>query len=397
MTGFWRGIGLSNADRDRVEAVLEIGEELEESLQTASVSANTAEAARDAAMQAGNVFPTVAAGLDGTVVDDYFTVPGNTSSIALTLYRHRVGKVAVAVANYLGAGSVPASERRLTDMTKLSWWGASDLRYMDPQLIELAQELGVDYFSGANNGATLDSIWGEQGSRPMQVRFPANIIAATASNVQITWDNGVPRNAIRPRPVIIPELGVWGTIDSNATSLIWRRGGVVAGQTQPIPVTGAVDLISRNGIEWQNGVQIWCVGRNDIAYSVLSGHQVMFALMNAWNSLPTADRRVLVFGHWMPTDTGPNETLRTSLNELNQFYLTNFGERYLNVAAYLSSAQVWIDTGITPTATDLAQQALNNLAPSLGLPADNVHLNPTTNRAIVQNLIKPRLYALGWY
>lgn len=393
MLGFMKGAGLSVADRARVNSLLAIGDALEAAQVATAGYAADALVYRNAAMQAGNVFPTIAAGMAATQVGDYFTVPTGSDSVASTLYRHAdFGRTEVA-ARFPGPSGVARSDR-LTDMSRLSWWGASDLFYMNDALIEMAEGFGAAAFSGAINGARLDSIWAEQGSRPMRVRFPGNVIPATAAQQNIEWLNGTPRGSVRSRRVVIPAANVEGVIASNATTLRFNRSNVVSGLTIPASLPGDVEVFCRSAIDWQYSVQLWSVGRNDL----VSGEpiqEVMAAYIDAWNKLPTIDRRVMIIGHWAPTGTEIWYPIVAQLAQLDAFYRETFGDRYVPLAPYLNGPAIWADTGITPTEVDLAQQSAGNLAPSLALPNDTVHLNAIAARAVVQNVIRPRL--AGWY
>lgn len=72
-----------------------------------------------------------------------------------------------------------------------------------------------------------------------------------------------------------------------------------------------------------------------------------------------------------------------------------FGYLYCDTQDYLCSAQVWVDTGITPTEQDLAMQAAGYKATSLS--GDTLHLNTAASKAITDHVIKPKLISLGWY
>ena len=289
--------------------------------------------------------------------------------------------------------------QRLTDTTKISAWGASDVQRLDPALAAMATSLGAAYFSGGTSNGHLDPVWSEQGSRENRFSVPGNTIPATTNQITGTWETGEDIGGIRWMPVIVEGTDVTGEQRGNR----FRRTGVVAGITQPVTLNGPVRLISRNGVAQADGVQLWSVGLPEVWNGSLTEsmdeviERVTAATDLAYSRLPTVDRRVLVLGHWVPRDVDPSPTLyvRESVKAANDYYRARYQERFIDIAAYLASAQVWTHTGITPTSADLTAQANGSLPPSLS--DDATHIGVAGNAAIVNNLILPRMVALGWY
>lgn len=279
--------------------------------------------------------------------------------------------------------------RVLTDMSRVSLWGASDMRDLDQFVKAWAEGEGADYFGGWNGGATLDSIWGEQGSRPMIVRFPSDTVPATGT-ANVTWTNGTQRNAIRPRPVLIKGTTIEGTIEGAGGQMRFTRTGVIAGQSQAVTVPTPVELVSVNGVKQKHSFQIWNVGRNDLALGDVVD-ACMEAYRSAYAQLDTLDRRVIFVTPY--TQQNYPATVIDRVQRLTNDMLSEWRSLVIDQMAYATSQQVWTDTGITPTQADLDAQAAYAMAPSL--MKDPAHVNDAYAEAFV-NVIKARVAALGW-
>lgn len=72
----------------------------------ATAGAIRAEAAADAAQLAGDVHPSIAAGLLATTPGNYFSVPSTLSSESLILYLHAAGGEAEEIKRYPSEGAV---------------------------------------------------------------------------------------------------------------------------------------------------------------------------------------------------------------------------------------------------------------------------------------------------
>lgn len=106
-----------------------------------------------------------------------------------------------------------------------------------------------------------------------------------------------------------------------------------------------------------------------------------------------ADGRVLIVGHFVNTTTPAQSTTRARTKTYNDYCRERFGDRFVDLGAYLTGTQVWADTGLTPTADDTTEQGLGNKPPSLS--SDNGHLNAAGYDAAVA-LLMARVDALGW-
>ncbi len=94
----------------------------------------------------------------------------------------------------------------------------------------------------------------------------------------------------------------------------------------------------------------------------------------------------VIWGHFVDTNTPATSATRDRILAMNQDMRAEFGEHYFDQSAYLTGAQVWMDTGITPTASDVEQQALGNKPPSLS--SDDLHLNNAADSAVASRVVR---------
>lgn len=152
-------------------------------------------------------------------------------------------------------------------------------------------------------------------------------------------------------------------------------------------------FIPEVGPQHRSDVVFLWMGKNDApAYSAESIIQRTDA---SFDWLAPFVKRCLVLGHFHSSNTNPDDLEAQTLDEVNGAYKARYGDLFVDVQQYLMSAQVWIDTGITPTSGDLVQQALGQKPASLS--ADTDHLNNAMYVALNEKIIQPRIRQLGWY
>jgi hypothetical protein len=100
-------------------------------------------------------------------------------------------------------------------------------------------------------------------------------------------------------------------------------------------------------------------------------------------------------GQFCNTNTPAGSVIATRLASINQHCSQKYGRQFFDLGGYLTSAQIWTDTGVTPTTTDLEQQAIGNIPPSLAA-GDGAHMLPVARAAVALKL-KAMVLALGWY
>ena len=99
----------------------------------------------------------------------------------------------------------------------------------------------------------------------------------------------------------------------------------------------------------------------------------------------------LVLGHFVNTNQGSGQ--RTKVFEQNSALASVYGSRFVDVASYLASSQLWTDTGVTPTADDLVKQSETRLPVSVA--SDAGHMNHAGYQG-VGKLVGDHMVGLGW-
>ncbi|SAV79712.1 hypothetical protein [Klebsiella pneumoniae] len=287
----------------------------------------------------------------------------------------------------------------ITDTLKMSAWGSSSLlRYgADAAFSAMASSLGVTNWNNQGQGGeTSFQIAARFGSVPFSLIFPDNTIPASgAVGVTCTQLPSNFRNSYL-KAYSGTVGGVSGTLSwsSSLSSLLFTR----ATSGSPVVLTGATDFIPTLPESYRDGVVLLWMYKNDITYG--SGNPEVSAevtynnVVKTFTHLSTLAKRCLVIGIFNDSSYSNTDYLNR-VATLNSMMRNKFGDLYCDTQDYLCSAQVWVDTGITPTEQDLAMQAAGYKATSLS--GDTLHLNAAASKAITDHVIKPKLISLGWY
>ncbi|MGK1798820.1 hypothetical protein ACR92M_02980 [Klebsiella pneumoniae] len=281
----------------------------------------------------------------------------------------------------------------ITDTLKMSAWGSSSLlRYgADAAFSAMASSLGVTNWNNQGQGGeTSFQIAARFGSVPFSLVFPGNTIPASGA-VNVTC-NQLPSNFRNSflKPYSGTVGGVAGTLDWASTTLRFTR----AAEGAPVAVSGAVDFIPTLPDEYRDGVVLLWMYKNDITNPEFSAEVTFSNVVKTFAHLSTLAKRCLVIGIFNDSSYSNTDYLNR-VATLNSMMRAKFGYLYCDTQDYLCSAQVWVDTGITPTEQDLAMQAAGYKATSLS--GDTLHLNAAASKAITDHVIKPKLISLGWY
>ncbi|MFS3894670.1 hypothetical protein ACLZTU_13545 [Raoultella ornithinolytica] len=286
----------------------------------------------------------------------------------------------------------------LPDPLKMSAWGSSSLvRYdADVAFAALAEELGVSNWNNQGQGGeTSFQIAARFGSVPFSLVFPGNTIPASGTvNVSCTQLPSNFRNSfLKTYSGVVG--GVSGTLSwSSASSLRFTRD--VPGSS--VSLTGAADFIPTLPESYRDGVVLLWMYKNDITYGPgnpeVNPEATFNNVVKTFEHVSTFAKRCLVIGIFNDSSYSDTDYLNR-VATLNSMMRAKFGDLYCDTQDYLCSEQVWIDTGITPTAQDLTMQAAGYKATSLS--GDTLHLNYAASKAVVENVIKQKLISLGWY
>lgn len=275
------------------------------------------------------------------------------------------------------------------DSTRAAGFGSSTMEGIDPFLGQMFAKHGVSYYAGGKGGEHAQHIAARMGAVPALVTVDGGQVPASGP-VAVTTSNMVLARALRPYT---------GTLAGIPGELAFREGSPItytftrtaAGPARPIPAD--TPFIPDAGA-YRDAVQIINIGKNNIGGA--NADAVVIKLTDAcFDWLAPLAKRCLVVGHFINTGTPADAVQRDQITAINAAAKARYGRLYIDLSAYLTGKQVWTDTGITPTAEDLAEQALGNKPPSLS--RDAAHMNNAAGAAAVTALFEPRLKELRWY
>ncbi|HFN0527307.1 TPA: hypothetical protein ACHB0R_005204, partial [Klebsiella pneumoniae] len=173
-----------------------------------------------------------------------------------------------------------------------------------------------------------------------------------------------------------------GTLSWSSSSLRFTR--TEAGSDVSLP--GGADFIPTIPASYRDGVILLWMYKNDIKWDAAANPEVnedviFNNVLKTVTHLTTLGKRALVIGIFNDSSYS-NSIFKTRLESLNNRMRDYFGDLYCDTQDYICSPQIWVDTGITPTSSDLEMQAQGYKATSLS--ADSGHLSSVANKAVVQ-------------
>lgn len=284
------------------------------------------------------------------------------------------------------------------DSSKMSAWGSSSfiVAGASANFSTMAQELGVaDWNNQGQGGESSFQVAARWGAIPFTLVFPGNVMPASGT-VAVTCTqlpSNFCNNFLKTYSGVVG--GVAGTLSWSSASLQFTR----ATDGAAVSLSGGADFIPTIPASYRDGVVLIWSYKNDMKYNAATQTEInMDVIFNnvvkSFAHASTLAKRVLVIGIFNDSSY-TNELYKTRLAEMNSRIKAHFGDLYCDTQDYICSSQIWTDTGITPTADDLAMQASGYKATSLS--ADSAHLNTTAHKAVVEHVIKPKLISLGWY
>lgn len=253
----------------------------------------------------------------------------------------------------------------------------------------LAASLGRQVINDGSGGQTSEQIAARQGGAPATVAFAGNQIAAvtTAQTVTVNVDllTGAAGQFARTGTI----SGVHGTL-TGATSLgAYTFTRDAAGTAVSLP--GATPFIPDALVNYGSQIGVFWAGRNNFktdAPSVIVGNlQAMAGALRAYS------KRYVVLS--IPPDASETtgSGVRSQLDAANSALASAFPNSWLDIAAYLRSAQAFTDAGISQTTQDTTDIA-NGVTPT-SLRSDSVHLNDIGYRLVAAQ-VKNFLTSKGW-
>lgn len=290
--------------------------------------------------------------------------------------------LAARIGPILGASTPPAR----TDA--LAVWGSSTMAVLHPHLAALATAANMSFHPGAQGGETIEQTSARSGAAPALLSFPGGTIPATATPVPVTSPN------MPYWPYLLTYTGtvaaVHGTLRLAGGAYSFQR--TTPGVAVAVPAAG-VPLHPDAGAAHRQDTTLLQVGKNSLTAG-MSGAEVAERTVAMFEHLTPAGARCLVIGHFVNGGTPETSTVRDQIMACNTALAAHFGPAmFLDVHTWVTSDQLWTDTGITPTPADLEAQALGNKPDSVS--QDPGHFNDAGNTALAA-LIAQRLTALGW-
>ncbi|MNO87871.1 hypothetical protein D3C76_793040 [compost metagenome] len=276
----------------------------------------------------------------------------------------------------------------LPNMQQWAGWGSSTIAQLG-ELSALAAEFGASYYNGGQAGESSTHSAARLGSVPALLTVATGTIPAEAGiGITVSCSNVAAASYFRPSDGYLN--GVKGQLRATNTTFTFTRS--VAGAA--MPTVGEMPFIPVDGPLHRADVTFLNLGKNDIQLNMPAG-DVIKRIDTSFDWLSPLVKRVIVIGQFSNVGTAAGSATMTRLAEINAHGHQRYGRQFFDLGAYLAGSQVWIDTGLTPNAEDLAQQALGNLPPSLS--SDNVaHLNAAARAAVARQL-KAMIIGLGWY
>lgn len=294
----------------------------------------------------------------------------------------------------------PATGVRPLRSNGAQWWliGSSTAEFAGPHVAALAARHGAALYLDAKAGETDAQISARMGLAPERLTFPADTVPAGPARV---WGTAAPlltRASASYEGMLEGGSGagsaVTGSIgwDSSRRAVRFDRldGGA---QTR---VGRAVRFFPTASPAHRADVALFLGGgKNSVTVPGVSAAQIVtgWREQHAW--LVPKNPWFLRQGFFSNTGRDPSGTVRASIDAVNAWGRRELGSRFLDVAGWLGSPEVWEAVGVRPTAEDLRQQRLGNLAPSLA-DRGGSHLSDAAARAWVRTVVGPRLLALGW-
>ena len=282
--------------------------------------------------------------------------------------------------------------RPLGTTTVLAAWGSSTVSGLTSRLSAKAAAAGMTFYGGGIGGEVAETILARYGSRALIINaatIPASgPVTVTSSNAPTVF-----HTTFSFTGTLAGVAGTLAKAAGSAAAITFTR--TAAGTATPVPA--GTPFLPTLGVEHRNAVTILQAADNNLSGTV-AGSETNVDVIEQWTAeayshAGTLGRLVLILGYWTDRDVVDGSPIRTRIQDYNARMAATYGQRFLDLGAYVTSSQVWTDTGITPTASDLSHQTRGNKPPSLS--SDNEHLN-TAGYDAVANLIGKRLADLGW-
>lgn len=279
-----------------------------------------------------------------------------------------------------------------TDMSHWGIWGSSSAAGLHTEFDTYARAHGATTTTlGGKGSEQAEQIAARLGSRPF-------LVEPTGGTATIAPGAAIPVTVLNGTSTDRFLRTYWGTWHGMAGQLRWNtttstmefaRGNDTGAA---LTVAGAAPVEPSDGLNARAALTLLWMGKNNTPEGG-AADKVIDLTDEAHDWLAPLHKRVLVLGHFVNTGTGAASVARTNIDAINAAHAARYGRTFVDVQGYLMSAQLWTDTGITPTQEDLDKQATGNKPPSVS--NDDGHLN-AAGYAAVRGLVAARLTELRW-
>lgn len=263
--------------------------------------------------------------------------------------------------------------------------GSSTIEYFDAQLQFWPQNYHLNTINLGKGGELIDSMCIRIGAIPVHAQFFKNEIKSNTKNYfKADW---MTDHALKTFDAKIANIEGKIGIDSNGYYF-------ETSDTTNVDINEKYKIYSLQKFV-QNSVFIVNLGKNNLLNQ--SNGSVSYSYVferskqcTEWINKNTTSR-ILVIGHFSAVNS--DENLLMNVNYLNQELSNYYADKFFDLNQYLSSKNIWQDINLQPQISDLDAQRINMLAPSLA--SDPIHLNKSTNKAIV-NKIYEKIAEKNW-
>lgn len=273
------------------------------------------------------------------------------------------------------------------NMQKMVTWGSSSLSGLSKYLEGVATDFGVtDFYNGAKGGEMVEQILARMGAKPASITFTNPVTIGVNT---VTSD--LRQNRLM-RPYTGKAGGYHGELSIDYNTLAYSFNCDSIDPNFVLDVDTAYEFIP-DAVSYRDAICILNIGKNNFPSSLNnSAEYVAESTHVAVNFLKPFYKYVIVMGHFVNTGTSAETAQR--IRDCNAMLKEAYGDLYYDLSAYVTSEQIWIDTGVTPNEEDLRLQSIGEKPNSLS--ADYQHLNSVANIAVTAQL-KEKIKNLNWY
>ncbi|MCJ8143809.1 hypothetical protein MKI84_12870 [Ancylobacter sp. A5.8] len=279
------------------------------------------------------------------------------------------------------------------DLSRWTIWGSSTAGGYVSSLTPIAAEFGATLTNMATGGWRNTQITGAAGTSPYRLIVPSGSIPASGTT-PIAFDRNFADGVMR-NPWVgylrLPSGDVPVTI--TGTDVPYQIALTTAGAAA-VAAVGYHDFIPLAYTEQRATVLLDNSGKNNINVLSPLDECVRGCIELAEWHAPIFPR-ILGIGHAPRKSDVPGGAGRELMLQDRAWRQDFFGDRFVDVYAYVMGEQIWTDASLTKTADDVADIGAGMIARQLC--QDDLHLASVARAAICNNLIRPKILSLGWY